>query len=240
MRLMDCAEIKVEMAEGGLLLERLVITEEGDETEGVIEKGAASGSAVIVESDGGESALKGEEERTGEDETADCIATTMCFEDQSLGRQQSTAEDGQTEEVVVSEEGKQGDDKPEEAESVNDGQNRGEGTSEGQTHEGMRINENPEKPGDTEDDKATENNPQVDIKRLNSSEQQPEGAQSEEEDPKKVCGLFFLFFILRRHISCDHLPVIILTLSNGHHFKKNNLVMEKQWAWFCNRACGIT
>lgn len=195
MRLMDCAEIKVEMAEGGLLLERLVITEEGDETEGVGEKGAASGSAVIAESNSGESALKEEEEHTGEDKAEDCIATTMCFEDQSPGKQQSAAEDGQTEEVVVTEEGKQEDDKQEETESLNDGQNRGESTSEGQTHKEMRINENPEKPSDTEgDNKATENDPEVDIKRLDSSEQQPEGTQSEEEDPKKVCGLFLFFF----------------------------------------------
>ena len=221
MRLMDCAEIKVEMAEGGLLLERLVITEEGDETEGVGEKGAASGSAVIAESNSGESALKEEEEHTGEDKAEDCIATTMCFEDQSPGKQQSAAEDGQTEEVVVTEEGKQEDDKQEETESLNDGQNRGESTSDWQTHKEMRINENPEKPSDTEgDNKATENDPEVDIKRLDSSEQQPEGTQSEEEDPKKVCGLFFFLFFSKftSHIPRDYVAVIILTLSTGHHY----------------------
>ncbi|XP_073341259.1 uncharacterized protein gpsm3 [Pagrus major] len=179
---MDCTEIKVEMAEGGLL-EPLVITEEGDVTEGVVDRGGASSSVVIAESYSGESALKKEEERTGENKTEDCIATKMCFEDQSQEKQQSTAEESQTEEVVVSEEEKQEDDKPEESENVNDGQNRGESTSEGQTREEMRINENAEKPRDTE---ATENDPQVDIKRLNSSEQQPEGTNSEEEDPKKA------------------------------------------------------
>ncbi|XP_044063702.1 G-protein-signaling modulator 1 [Siniperca chuatsi] len=178
-RLMDCTEIKVEMAEEGLL-ERLVITEEGDVTEGVIERGAASSSVVIAQSCSGESALKKEEEHTGD------IASKMCLEEQSLEKQQANAEDDHIGEVVVNEKDKQEDDKPEKTENMNDGQNRGDRENEGQTLEMMRINEKHEKPSDTEDEKVTQNYPQVDIKRLNSSGQQPEGTKSQEEDPKKA------------------------------------------------------
>ncbi|XP_074508800.1 uncharacterized protein gpsm3 [Sebastes fasciatus] len=165
-RLTDCTETKVEMAEEGLL-GRLVITEEGDVTESVIDRGAASSSLVTVQSCGGESALKKEEEHTGEDKNEEVIASKMCLEEQSPERQQTNAEDEQTGEVFMTEE-----DKPE---NVNDGQNRGEG----QTREMMRIKEKPEKPSDTE---VTQNDPQVDFKRLNSSE----GTNNEEEDPKKA------------------------------------------------------
>lgn len=163
------------MAEEGLL-GRLVITEEGDVTESVIDRGAASSSLVTVQSCGGESALKKEEEHTGEDKNEEVIASKMCLEEQSPERQQTNAEDEQTGEVFMTEE-----DKPE---NVNDGQNRGEG----QTREMMRIKEKPEKPSDTE---VTQNDPQVDFKRLNSSE----GTNNEEEDPKKVVVLLWLCHI---------------------------------------------
>ncbi|XP_035527965.1 G-protein-signaling modulator 1 [Morone saxatilis] len=182
---MDCAKIKVEMAEEGLL-EPLVIIEEGDVTEGVIERGAVSSSVVIVQSSSGDSALKREEEHTGEDKNEEDIAGKMCSEGQKREKQPANAEDNQTGEVVVNEGDKKEDDKPEETENMNDGQNSGAGESEGKTHEVMRINEKTEKPRDMGDKKVTQNNPEVDIKRLNSSEEQPEGTKSQEEDSKKA------------------------------------------------------
>lgn len=161
------------MAEEGLL-ERLVITEEGDMAESVAERGPASGSLVAVQSCGAETALKKEAEHTGEDKSGDDVARKeMRFEEQEGAEKQRTnAEHDQTGEVVVTGE--------------KDGQNRGAGESGGQTHEMMRISRKPEKAGDTEDEKATQKDPQVDIKRLNSSEQQPEGIAHQEEDPKKA------------------------------------------------------
>ncbi|XP_051263692.1 G-protein-signaling modulator 2 [Dicentrarchus labrax] len=182
---MDCAEIKVEMAAEGLL-EPLVIIEEGDVTEGVIERGAASRSVVIAQSSSGDSALKKEEEHTGEDKNEEDIAGKMCSEEQNREKQPVNAKDNQTGGVVVNEGDKKEDDKPEETENMNDGQNSGAGESEGKTHEVMRINEKTEKPSDTEDENVTQNNPEVDIKRLNSSEEQPEGTKNQEEDPKKA------------------------------------------------------
>ncbi|XP_029307021.1 G-protein-signaling modulator 1 [Cottoperca gobio] len=155
------------MAEEGLL-ERLVITEEGDMPESVIDIGASS-SVVILQSCSGESALKEEEEHTGVGKNEEEIESKMCLE-----KQRTTAEDNQTREVVVTEE-----DKPEKTENMNDGHNRGDIESEGVT---MRINKTPEKPSDTKDEKVT----QVELKSLNSSEQQPEGTKNQEEDQAKV------------------------------------------------------
>ncbi|KAI3361344.1 hypothetical protein L3Q82_013521 [Scortum barcoo] len=166
-RLMDCAEIKVEMAKEGLL-ESLVITEDEDTTEG--DSGAASSSGVIAQSCSGESALKKEEEHAGEDNTEEDTASKMCLEEQ--GQEIQPAKD------------KQEDDKPEETE--NDGQNRGHGESEGQTPEMARINEKPEKASGTQDENVTQNDSQVDVKLLNSPKQQPEGTKSQDEDPKKA------------------------------------------------------
>lgn len=239
---MDCTEIKVEMAEGGLL-DPLVIIEEGDVTNGAIEKGAARSSLAIAQSCGEESALKKKEEHTGEDKNEDDVAAKMCSERQSLEKQQTNAEDDPTGEVVVNEEDKEEKDKPEETGSMSDGQNRGDSEREGQTNEVMRINENPE-------DEVTRDDPQVDTERLNSSEQQPEGTKSQEEDPKQVCGLFLFY--------CGISPEIIMTRLAGHAVNKvfvcsvldftnqppftlqDNLVMEKQQVSFCYRACGST
>ncbi|XP_054477985.1 G-protein-signaling modulator 1 [Anoplopoma fimbria] len=165
------------MAEEGLL-ERLVITEEGDVTEGVTERGSESRSLVPALSFSGETALKKEEEHTGEAKSGEDMA--KCLEEQEgAEKQQTEAEDDQTRGVVGT-----GEDKPEKFE--NEGQNRGDSESEGQTHVVMRINEKPEKASDTEDGKAPQKDPQVDIKSLNSSEQQPEGTRNQEEDPKKA------------------------------------------------------
>ncbi|XP_038566590.1 G-protein-signaling modulator 2 [Micropterus salmoides] len=177
---MDCAEIQVEMAEEGLI-ERLVITEEGDITEGVIERGAVDCSVVIAQSCRGESALKKEEEHTAENKNKEDVASNMCLEEQSLAKKQTNTEDDQTVEVVANVKDKQ-DGKQEETENMNDRQSE----SEGQTHERMRNNEKPEKPSDIEDKKFSQNNPQADFKRSDSSEQQPEGTKSQEEDPKKA------------------------------------------------------
>lgn len=167
------------MAEEGLL-ERLIITEEGDVTQSVIDREAAS-STFMVESCSGESALKKEEEHTAEDKTEEDIAGKMCLEERRPEIHQSSAEDGQTGEVVVTEE-----DTAEKTEKVNDGHNRGDSEREEQTHEEMGIKENLKKPCDRDGEKVTQNDPQVDIKRLNFSEQQPEGTENQEEDPKKA------------------------------------------------------
>nr|XP_046254280.1 G-protein-signaling modulator 2 [Scatophagus argus] len=183
---MDCTEIKVEMAEGELL-EPLVITEEGDETDGVTERKAASGSVVTAQSCSGDLAPKKEEEHTGEEKNEEDTVTKACLEDLSLEKRQSSTQDDQTGEAVVNKEDKQEDYKPEETENMNNGQNTRDSESEGKTHEVTRINEKPEEAGVTEDEKVVQSDPEVDIKRLNSSEQQQaEGTKNEEEDPKRA------------------------------------------------------
>lgn len=161
---MDSTEIKVEMAEGGLL-EPLVITEEGDVAE-----------AVVAQSLSRESALRDKEEHCGEDKNEKDTAGKMCSEEQ----QTHTAEE-QTGDVFVDVKGK-----PEETENVKDGQNKDGSGSEGQTHKVTKIHETPEKSSDTEDKKVTQNDPKVDIKTLKLPEQQAEGTQSQKEDAKKA------------------------------------------------------
>lgn len=161
---MDSTEIKVEMAEGGLL-EPLVITEEGDVAE-----------AVVVQSLSRESALRDKEEHCGEDKNEKDTAGKMCSEEQ----QTHTAEE-QTGDVFVDVKGK-----PEETENVKDGQNKDGSGSEGQTHKVTKIHETPEKSSDAEDKKVTQNDPKVDIKTLKLPEQQAEGTQSQKEDAKKA------------------------------------------------------
>ncbi|XP_039972649.1 G-protein-signaling modulator 1 [Xiphias gladius] len=182
---MDSTEIKVEKAEEGLL-EPLVITEEGDITEGVAERRVFRSSAIIILNFRGESVLKKEEENTGEDKHEEDIASKMCLEKRSPEKKQTNTEGDQTGEVAVDEGDKQDDDKTEETENMNDGQSRGDRNSEGQTDEVMRIREKLEKPSDAEDEKVTRDDPHLDVKKLNSSEQQPEGTQSQEEDLKKA------------------------------------------------------
>uniref|UniRef100_UPI0037E7EB8F uncharacterized protein n=1 Tax=Semicossyphus pulcher TaxID=241346 RepID=UPI0037E7EB8F len=167
---MDCAEIKVEMAEEGML-GPLHITEEGDITEGVTGRGADD----IVRSCNKESTLKGEEEHTGEDEKEEDGASKMCLKEQSLETQQET----EAEDVKGKE--------PADTENMSDGQNKDDSASEGQTLVMMRIKKVPENSKDTEDEKVTQNDPQVDIKSLNPPEQQAEGGtKSQEEDTKKA------------------------------------------------------
>lgn len=178
---MDCAEIKVEMAEEAGLLEPLVITEEGDETECVTDGGAASGSLIIAESSSRESALKREEEHKGEDKSEDNTPSKMCLEEQTPEKKPAGTEDSQTGEAGVSEKEAE---KPKEPEETNDGQNRGACGSEGQTCE--MISEKPEEPSHTKDENVTQNISEVDIKHLDSSEQQPEATQSQDEDLKKA------------------------------------------------------
>ncbi|TDH11377.1 hypothetical protein EPR50_G00060340 [Perca flavescens] len=153
------------MAEEGLL-ERLVITEEGDMTE------ATSSSLVIIQSCSEEMALKKDKEHKGENKHEEGIASKVYLKEPSPEKQQTNAEDDQTGEVVVNE------DKPEKTENLNDGLNKEDSESEGKPHEIMRINEKPEKTSDTDH--------VVDIKVFNLSEQQPEGTQSQEEDSKKA------------------------------------------------------
>lgn len=168
---MDHTETKVEMAEEELL-ESLVITEDGDTTETVAEKEAASCSNTIVQSCSKESAPEEKEKQPGEDESPEDTASKLNLKERSLVKQQNNTEEDNTKE-----------DKPED---TNDGQNRDDGEGEVQTHEVMMIKEKTERPSDTEDENVTENDPQVDIRRLNSSEEQPEGGPNQEEDPKKA------------------------------------------------------
>lgn len=172
---MDYAEIKVEMAELGLL-DPLVIVEEGDETKGVTLENSA---AAIVES--GSGGLKREEEPTGGDRNE---AVKACVE-----KQQSDTEEDLQGEAVVTEEVKEQKDKPEETESTNDGRDGGDSEEEGKTNAAMSgdVNSGPEGVKITQDD------PEVDTERLDSSERQPEETKSREEDLKKVCGLFLFY-----------------------------------------------
>ncbi|XP_022055291.1 uncharacterized protein LOC110954865 [Acanthochromis polyacanthus] len=150
------------------LLEALVITEDGDITETVTEKEAASCSNATIQSCNEESALK----ETGDDENPEDVASQLNLKEQSLVKQQNDTEEDNTKE-----------DKPED---TNNGQNRNDSEGEVQTHEVMMIKEKAERPSDTEYENATENDPQVDIRRLNSSEEQPEGGPNQEEDAKKA------------------------------------------------------
>ncbi|XP_047454567.1 G-protein-signaling modulator 1 [Mugil cephalus] len=151
---MDCSEISVEMAEE----EPLVITEDGDIVEGASEKGAAISSDVAEQSCGDKSALMGKEDEKQED-----VASEICLGAQNLEEQQH----------IDAGEDKQQNDKPE---NTNDGQNGGDSEREEQTHE------KPEKPGNTEDEKVPQDEPQV--TELNSPEQPPEGEQNQGDQTK--------------------------------------------------------
>lgn len=203
LRLMDSSEIKVEMEEVGLL-EPLIIIEEGDVIQGVPERGAVSSSAAGAQSCSGESVLKEEEEKHAREyKNEDNVAAKLCLEPQRLDKQEADAKDELT--GGVNEEDKQEKDKPDE--SMNGGQNRGAAEREEQTNEEMRITEIPEKPCVTEDEEVTKNDPEVDTDRLNSAEQQAEGTETQEEDPKKVCGLFYFTFSISPEIIWTHLAV---------------------------------
>lgn len=218
------------MAEEGLL-ERLVITEEKDMTESVVDKGAASSSAVILQSCSGESILKEEHNEAGNNGKK--TASQMCLEQQIREKQQTNKEEDQTGGVVVTKEGTPN--------NINDGQNRGEIESEGQTHVVMRSYKIPAKPSDKENEKVTQNDPQVDVNRLNSSVKQREGTQNQEDDPTKVFIflLFYFDFIIGPEITfivivSMYLFVMFLTIG----LEKNP--WWKQQVSFCYRACGST
>lgn len=174
---MDRTETRVEMAEGGLP-EPLIIIEEGDVTKGVAETGAASSSQRCS----GASALKKEEEHAGEDKNEASVEAKMCSERRSLEEKgQTSAEDSLTGDAVVDEEDT---DKPEET------VNRCDDEGEGQKNEVTRVSQEPEEAGGAEDEKIPQN---VATERLDSSERQREGTQSQEEEPQKVRGLFFFY-----------------------------------------------
>ncbi|XP_068558261.1 G-protein-signaling modulator 1 [Cebidichthys violaceus] len=204
------------MSEEGLL-ERLVITEEGDMAESVSERGPASGSLVAAQSRGAETPLKKEAEHTGEDKSGDHAARKeMCFEEQEGAEmQRAAAERDQTGEVVVTEE--------------EHGQNRGDGESGGQAHEMMGINRKPERAGDTEGDMATQKDPQVDIRRLNSSEQQPDGTENQEEDPKKARRLTPDF--------PDALYELLCTLTEGRRLNDQRCSFRLEGGMMRRRRC---
>ncbi|KAK2845014.1 hypothetical protein Q5P01_011673 [Channa striata] len=156
--IMDCTELNTELTVEGLL-EPLVITEEGDITEGVTERGAVSSSAVVTQSCSGESAVYKEEEHTGDDKNGESLASKMHLDEQSLGK-----------------------DKAEDTEKTNDGQDREDSEGPVQTDKVMGTNE---KPSDTEE-KDSQSDSQVDTKRLHFSEQQPQGTESQQQDSKKA------------------------------------------------------
>ncbi|XP_028280731.1 G-protein-signaling modulator 1 [Parambassis ranga] len=155
---MDCAGIKVEMAEEKLL-EPLVITEDGDVTEGAVTRGETSISTGIIENFGKESTLKEEEEHTAEDENEqDKTASKMSFKEQTH-----------------TEHGKAQENKQEEIESASDRKNRDDSGGERQTKEVMKSEE---KLSNAEVEKGTQNGPHVDVN--------PTEKPLEEEDLKKA------------------------------------------------------
>ncbi|KAL6109638.1 uncharacterized protein ACO6RY_12720 [Pungitius sinensis] len=145
------------MAEEGLL-ERLLITEDGD-----ARRGAASAEA----------ALKGEAEHAGGGESEDGMASEKMCSEVQRGAEKPREDDRTGEAVVKMKE-------EEEEEEEEDDNNAGH-------DEMMRLKSKPEKATDTvtEDGKATQKDPQVHVKRLNSSQQPPEGT-NREKDPKKA------------------------------------------------------
>lgn len=182
---MDYTEAKVEMAEEEQL-EPLVITEEGDETEGVAESGPLSSLTVIVQRNSEALAPKKEGEQTREDETTEDTASKMCVEKQSLPTQETAAEEGHRRENDGDDEGdKVG--QAEDTENSNDGQDSGDKEGKEETQGGTRIKEIPEKTCDTEEAVVTPTEPQVDINGLTSSDQPAEGTPSQQDDQKQVC-----------------------------------------------------
>ncbi|XP_005923766.1 G-protein-signaling modulator 2 [Haplochromis burtoni] len=150
------------------LLEPLVIIEDGDLVESITEIRAPSGADVTVQSCSEEFAIKKEEEHTEEENSQQEIAGEINLEEQSLEKQQITREE----------------DKPEITESTNDGLKGNDSKSEGQPDEVLK--EKTEKLCSTEDEKATQYDPEADTNKLNSSELQPEGGPDHKEDLKKA------------------------------------------------------
>ncbi|XP_017288779.1 G-protein-signaling modulator 1 [Kryptolebias marmoratus] len=151
---MDCAATSVEIAKE-VLLEPLIITEDGDISEGVPEGEATTGSSgAALKSCGEESALNEKEEDLGEDEKKEAAASQMYLGEQRSG--QNNTEENRKDK----------------------GQNGDTGESEEKSHKVMLINENPSE--------ASHGDQQVEIRRLNSSEQQLKGAEKQEEDAKKA------------------------------------------------------
>ncbi|XP_076006660.1 uncharacterized protein gpsm3 [Genypterus blacodes] len=166
------------MAEGGQL-EPLIITEDGDITEGLPEKRVVSTLTVYISSNKEDSALK-EEGHACKDKNEENPERKMCL----LEQQAMTVED-QRRELVVEEEVHQAD-KSEANETINNGQHRDVGGSEAQATVRMRSEEKPEKPKDTDRETVTPTEPQVNIKGQDSSEQQPGGTEMQQEDLKKA------------------------------------------------------
>lgn len=172
------------MAEGGQL-EPLIITEDGDITEGLPEKRVVSSLTVILRSSKVESALKKEEGHTCKGKNEENPESKLC-----LREQQATTEGDQRGERVVDEEDKA--DTSEETATINDGQDRVAGGSEAQMTVRMRIHEKPEKTKDTDKETATPTDLRVDINGHDSSDQPPKGTEIQQEDQEKVCGLLFI------------------------------------------------
>lgn len=142
---MDSAANRVEMAEEEQL-EPLVITEDGDTSEGEATTG-----------DEEESALQKKEEPSGEDESNEAVASKMHLEERSSG--QNTEDKGQ---------------------------NVDNSESEEKSHQAL-IKDNSSQ-AEEEETVVTEG---VELKRLNSSKLQPNGAEKQGEDAKKVSKFCF-------------------------------------------------
>ncbi|CAJ1062989.1 G-protein-signaling modulator 1 [Xyrichtys novacula] len=178
---MDCAEIKVEMAEEEPQ-SPLHITEEGDTTEGVTAKKSHISSAFIVLSGSEGSALKKEEEHTGEDEKEeDAAASKVCLEKRSQEEGETNAEDC-----------REGGEKPEDTENMSDGQSKDDSKSET-----TGINAKPEKTSDTEDKNVGETEPQVDKKSSSCSESEAETKKAHRLTPDFPESLYELLCTLQ-------------------------------------------
>lgn len=156
-RLMDCAQLQMETAEGGRMDSLVATAEEGEMKKGVVEN-----SPTISTHQGSREPTSTEVEHNREDKNEEHIEKRMCVKEQATGRLDMTVEH------------KPGDDEPEKTE--NNGQSvlrrmqRPQGSSDS--------------PDDTVDKEAARDDPQIDTKMLHLSGQQPEETP---EDVKQVC-----------------------------------------------------
>lgn len=162
---MDFTASNVESAELELL-EPLIITEDGDISEGVPEGEATTGSSdVASKSCSEDSALEKKEEPSGEDGNEEAVASKM-----DSGEQRSRQN-------IAEEEHK--------PESRKDKEQNTDSESEEKSHEVTN-----EKSSEAAEEKVPQEDHRVEIKRLETSEHQTRGAEQHEEDAKKVSMLF--------------------------------------------------
>ncbi|XP_037532453.1 G-protein-signaling modulator 1 [Nematolebias whitei] len=155
---MDFTATNVESAE----LEPLIITEDGDSSEGVPEGEATTGSSdAASESCSEDSALEKKEEPSGEDGNEEAVASKMDSGGQRSGQH------------IAEEEHK--------PESRKDKEQNTDSESEEKSHEVTNGTSS-----EAAEEKLPQEDRRVQIKRLETSEQPPEGAEKHEEDAKKA------------------------------------------------------